>query len=259
MIEVWKNLGARALEEFSQDRQVFSGSFRRPEVPLSFEITRELNASDLYVRSTLGADSVTPRIKSLRATHHKLAQCLAMNFSNAEASISTGYSPSRISILMGDPSFQELLAFYKDKKRDVFVDVQQRMAGFATDAVEVLQERLAESPEKFTNKDLNELIKTTADRGGHSPVNRSETKNINLTAADLDKMKQEVEEAQNGTVRRINQGEESQRVKTVLASEAGPQSSEGQGAQISCNDNRPASVVHAETSDAGSKGEGDNV
>lgn len=226
-------------------------------MPLDFAVVRELTASDIYIRQTLGADSQTPKVKSLRATHHKLAQCLAMNFSDTEASISTGYSLNRISILKGDPSFQELLSFYSQKREEIFVDVQQRMAGFATDAVEVLQERLTETPEKFSNKDLNDLIKTTADRGGHSPVQKTETKTIVLKAEDLIKLKQEVESTHNGSVRRINQSEESQRVKEVLSAEQGKAGD--QVPVVSSNDNRPSSDVQEEAETPGREGEGDNL
>lgn len=196
---------------------------------------------DIAKRLVLGAESEVPRIKALRATHHKLAQCLAMNFSDAEASIATGYSPSRISILKQDPAFKELQAFYAEARDKVFVDVQQRMAGFATDALEVLQERLEVSPQVFTNKELNELIKTTADRGGHSPVQKSESKTIVLTAKELEDIKKGVETAQNGQVRKINQAEEVVRVKAREGLQEDSESS------LSANDNGTSSIVLEET------------
>lgn len=189
-------------------------SLRRPEIRLDAEVVRELTEADLLVRETLGAGSTLPTIKALRATHHKLAQCLAaFNMSEAEASVSTGYSPSRISILKKDPSFIELLAFYSTQKQDIFVDVTQRMAGVATDTLEVIQERLQDNPESFKAKDLVEVLKATADRGGHSPVRKSETKSITITASDLLKMKEEVNQKQYGQIRKINQAEEVERFK----------------------------------------------
>lgn len=242
------------MEQFSNDRQVFEGK-ARDVFPLDFEITRQLTATDIYIRETLGAEVSVPKIKSLRAMHHRLAQCLAMNFSYAEASVATGYTPSRISRLNNDPSFLELLAFYREKSIDVFVDVQQRMAGFATTAVEVLQERLEDKPDTFSNKDLNELIKTTADRGGHSPVHKTEVRATVLTASDLEKLKQEVVEKHNGSIRRINQAEESQRVKEVL----GQVTQNSEGIKISSNDNGPTKNVFKEAEAEGSAGQGSDI
>jgi hypothetical protein len=241
------------MEEFSDTRQIFSGSFRRPESPCVFEITRQLTAADIFVRQSTMVGAKTPAVKSLRATHHKLAQCLASGMSDAEASLATGYSSSRISILKIDPSFQELMSFYSETRKDVFINVMERMAGFATDAVEVLQERLAEKPEAFSNKDLNDLIKTTADRGGHSPVQKTENKTIIISAEDLKKMKQEVENTQNGQVRKIHQVEEVSRFKDRQKSQ------EDKEPLILHNDNRPSGDSEEQAKASGLAGEGDNL
>lgn len=233
------------------DTGIYTGKISKAHTPLHFETVRELSEADIIVRQACNIGSVTPSIKSLRATHHKLAQCLASGFSDSEASLSTGYSPSRISILKRDPAFRELLAFYSEARKEVFIDVTQRMAGFATTAVEVLQERLEDSPQAFSNKDLNDLIKTTADRGGHSPVQKTENKTIILDARQLSDIKKEVESKQNGQVRKINQSEESQRVKTFLE--------EGSGTGLGSNDNRPSSDVLQETETARSPSQGDDL
>ena len=241
----------KQMEQFSAGRQIFSGALARSEGPVVFQAIRELEAADLVIREVSSSGVIIPKIKALRASHHKLAHVLAMGLSNEEASLMTGYSPNRVSMLLSDPAFKDLLAYYKDNIKDVFVDVTQRMASFATNALEVLQERLEDKPDGFSNKELNELIKTTADRGGHSPVQKTETKNITLTAEDLLKIKQEVESKQNGSVRRINQLEEAERVKERL--------SEGPGPVLGLNDNRPAGVPGKATETPGEPGQGDKV
>lgn len=230
----------------------------RAEAEIEFAVVRELEDADILVRGASPIGSKPPEIKALRATHHKLAQVLAQGFADAEAAIATGYSLSRISILKSDPTFKELLSFYESERREVFVDVQQRMAGFATTAVEVLQERLEEKPEAFSNKDLNELIKTTADRGGHSPVQKSENKTIILDARQLAALKEEVEAKQSGQVRKINQAEEATRVKTYLEGKNNSGNSGDTIPEISANDNATVSVSGAATT-TGGEGEGDNI
>lgn len=240
-----------------EQAQTYTSSYRRPPEVVDFSVVRELTASDLFTRQALGAASKSPNIKSLRATHHKLAQCLASNMSDSEAALITGYSNSRISILKGDPAFVELLAHYTSKRDEVFVNVTERMAGFATDALEVLQERLSDKPDSFSNKELNELVKTTADRGGYSPVQKTENKNITLSASDLLALKEEVANRQNGQVRKINQTEEAQRVKQFLEA---PQSVEGnQRLEVGANDNGAPGDIRQETETPGSPSEGDDI
>jgi len=232
----------------------YTGRIGKAALDLDYEVVRELLEEDLLVRSISNVGATPPGIKSLRALHHKLAQCLAQGFTDTEASISTGYSPSRISILKADPTFKELLNYYQGKASEIYIDVTQRMAGFATTAVEVLQERLEDRPDSFSNKDLNQLIKTTADRGGHSPVSRSEIKTITMDAKTLMEMKQEVEAKQSGQVRRINQTEEARAVQTFLKAGVQGNNEPANGA----NDNS-AEVILEASKDKGQPWEGADI
>src|SRR5687768_16258292 len=73
------------------------------------EVTRELTRSDLALLKT--ERGVQPsHIQRLSERHHALARCLASGLSVADACAITGYTPSRVSILKGDPSFEELIA-----------------------------------------------------------------------------------------------------------------------------------------------------
>lgn len=220
-------------------------------MPLEMQVSRELTPEDMLVRSATPVNSKPAGLKQLRAVHHKLAQQLAMGVKEGEASLATGYSLSRISILKADPAFQELMAFYQGSQKEAYVDVVQRMAGLATTAVEVMQERLEEHPDGIATKDLNSILKTAADRGGYSPVRKSEHKSVMLTAEDLKSMKEEVESKQNGQIRTINQEEETQRVKSLLEDNKEP-------ANV-LNDNRPSSDVQEPSEVQGSEGEGDDL
>lgn len=242
-----------------QSHSSYIGSYRRPAQEVHFEVTRELTAGDLVVRAATGVGSKSPGIKALRATHHKLAQVIASGFSDAEASLATGYSPSRISILKSDPAFAELLTHYGTKRDEVFVNVTERMAGFATDALEELHDRLLNNPGEFKVKDLNEVIKTTADRGGYSPVQKTENKTIVLTAGELANLKAEVANRQNGQVRKINQVEEATRVKGYLQGQADKSLSGSEESQIGSNDNRPTGDILIEATASGLQSQGDDL
>jgi hypothetical protein len=62
-------------------------------------------------------------------------------------------------MLMGDPAFQELLAYYATQKEMVLVDVWQRMRQLGLHSLDELQERLENEPEGFTKRELMEMAK----------------------------------------------------------------------------------------------------
>jgi len=151
----------------------------RAPASLEAEALRELTLSDLALLQ-VERGTRAPSIKKLRDRHHALARCLAQGMKNSEASAVTGYDPSRISILLADPTFQDLLEHYKKVENSHFADFTTRATLLSLDALNELQERLEDDPESFTQGDLRELIKLTADRTGHAPVQKVQQTNINV-------------------------------------------------------------------------------
>lgn len=139
----------------------------RQAAQVTVEYERELTPVDL------AQPAVRPQkassIKSLRDGHHALARVLATGSSEAEASLVTGYSGSRISILKADPQFQELLEFYRSQSTEVVADLRARMASMGLDALAELRERLEENPDDFSSALLKDIVKEMADRTGHAP------------------------------------------------------------------------------------------
>ena len=168
------------------------------------EMVRGLEEEDLLLRRATPVGSTSPPIAKLRYQHHKLAQLLANGTGEGEASLITGYSISRISILKADPAFKQLLSHYIGVNQEVFIDLQHRMAGLAGNALDEQQDRLDETPEVITNKELIEAAKVANDRGGNNPVQRTLSTNIVLTPADIAEIKKEVKGLENG---RIIEGE----------------------------------------------------
>ena len=124
-------------------------------------------------------------IKNLRARHHYSARLVASGeFTVPQVAAMTGYSESALhSMVHGDPSFQELVAFYKVQVEDVYLGLGARMAGLANDAAAILSERLEEDPKSFTNNMLRELMKDGADRTGFGPSSTQNT-NVNVNFAE---------------------------------------------------------------------------
>lgn len=148
------------------------------------EVVRELTPEDLLAAGGLRSAPVTQPLAKLRDRHHALARALSTGMSHVEASVVTGYTPERIHQLSNDPAFTELLDFYRGQTTEAVIDLTARMTVLSSDAVNELQDRLEVTPENFTNKELIELVKTTADRTGHGPSPSSTQVNINVQLAD---------------------------------------------------------------------------
>ncbi len=148
-----------------------SGPGRLP-VPLSYEIVREVNEADIAALQNIPAGSKAPELKRLSNRHHALARMLASGISQTEAAVALGYSVSRVSILLDSPAFQELHALYKEKKETEFISTFELMAGVSRDALQVLAERLEDTPDRFSVNELTRVSTEFSDRaeGGNQNI-----------------------------------------------------------------------------------------
>lgn len=157
----------------------------RAGAELTAYVVRDLTPADLEL-TLVSKGTTAPSIVKIRDRHHYLARCLASGMADAEASLHTGYTASRISILKGDPAFQELLAFYHANVDAAFSDMNRRMATLGTDMVEELHSRLEEDPESLPSELVLDAIKVLADRTGNGPS--SKTTNVNISVGLADRM-----------------------------------------------------------------------
>jgi hypothetical protein len=118
-------------------------------------------------------------IKRLTDRHHALARAIAQGIPKGEAGAMCGYNNSRVSVLMSDPTFKELVDFYRSQQDKIFRGVAEKLSGIASDALDVLEERLEESPQEISTGQLLEIIKVGADRSGHGPQSTT-TANVNI-------------------------------------------------------------------------------
>lgn len=124
---------------------------------------RDLDESDVPAFGQSVGAVIRPLVR-IRQRHHNLAQLIATGISHAECSAITGYGQSSISILLQDPAFQELVEYYTSQKKEVFLDVQQRLAEVGIAALEEIRDRLEENPGGVSMQQLESLIKTVFDR-----------------------------------------------------------------------------------------------
>lgn len=160
----------------------------RAAKPLSAVKVRELEADDLLLLGT-EKGSKAPALKRLGDRHHALARSLASGMSPGEAAIVCRYDSSRVSILLDDPAFRELLAFYREDVQRQYLGLHEQLAGLASDAAELLQDKLEADLDlpvegrKITVGQLMEVTKLGADRTGHGPQSSSTNVNVNVDLA----------------------------------------------------------------------------
>jgi len=153
----------------------------------------ESDIADLQLARNVG----TVPLKKLREIHHRIALLMVTGQFDADVAAATGYSLTRLSILKNDPAFKELLEFYRDSRKKAETQVMENLSTLRNDAISELSERLEVEPESFSNRELMELLTTTADRTGHGPTSKSMNMHmgVSVNAAELAKLKQEASSA----------------------------------------------------------------
>jgi len=159
----------------------------RAASPVAGVVVRELEPADLEALVTEPRGTKAPPLKRISERHHALARNLAAGMSKTDAAFITGYDVSRISILLDDPTFGELIQFYRADVDRTYSDLHQRLAGLAVDAADVLSARLEETPEEVSIGQLIEITKMGADRTGHGP---SSTQQVNVNVGIAAKLEE---------------------------------------------------------------------
>lgn len=123
-------------------------------------------------------------VQRLTMRHHALARCLAEGMKPWEAGAVTGYSQARVSQMLTDPAFKELIISYKEAHDKVYHDLHARLANIAVDALDELHDRFEENPKAFSNAQTMQLLTLAADRTGHGPQSATLNTNVNVNMAD---------------------------------------------------------------------------
>ena len=136
----------------------------RPAKPLEATVARDLNLADLELAAVTERHSQPPALKRITDRHHALARLLAAGTKEGEAALILGMDPSRVSILKQSPAFIELLDLYRGEVDREFATTLDHMAGLSRDALIELRERLEDTPEKFSNRELLSVVNDMVDR-----------------------------------------------------------------------------------------------
>lgn len=138
------------------------GSRKKAE-ELEISVARLLTEADLPAILNPPALPTTsrPTLKSLRPSHHKLAQLVAEGKSGPEISLLTGYATAYLSTLKDDPAFAELVDYYLSQQKEIFIDAQQRLRLIGMDAADKLHEHLNDPTKVWSHRELMDVIKLT--------------------------------------------------------------------------------------------------
>jgi hypothetical protein len=134
------------------------------------EVIRDITRADLPLLAqeqkerNWRTDEGPRMLTALRTGHHQLAQLLAAKVSVVDASLMTGRSMSAISSLQSDPAFKELMAYYEQQQEGRDFDAYKRLVTLGGTAMEILQERMEDQPDKFSNNELRQIMESTMDR-----------------------------------------------------------------------------------------------
>jgi len=85
----------------------------RPERECRAEVVAELTPEDLRALGQPKLLPQAPRLQRLRESHHELARAIASGIRPSLAAEASGYSKTYVSVILGDPAFQDLVAQYR--------------------------------------------------------------------------------------------------------------------------------------------------
>lgn len=170
---------------------------------IAFDI-QPLGAGDIMFDFMADPMQHGKNLKRIRHSHHQVAKLLALKKTIVECAALTGYSVSRIDRFKNDPAFLALVSLYEEGGEVIERAAADRMVDVGLDALDVIHERLDETPELISTKDLLAITKTI-DRAGAVSPHIQVTQNTNfLDAAALARLKQEVHNGHAGTITTID-------------------------------------------------------
>lgn len=109
-----------------------------------------------------------PKIKQYRDTHHRVARLVAAGLRDIDVARMSGYSPTRIGGFKQDPAFQQLVAEYRGKVDEAYVESQDEFYNTSVSnmlrAERMLEEHLDRAEDDGDLIPLKSLLQVTADR-----------------------------------------------------------------------------------------------
>jgi uncharacterized protein GlcG (DUF336 family) len=125
---------------------------------MDFEIIRELTTDDEPALSRSASPAKPSTALTLRTQHHRMARLVAEGRKLVDIALISGYSMGYVGQLCDRPEFQALVGHYAGLDEITRVDAIERLTALGLEATEIMQGRLAEKPDDFSNRELTEII-----------------------------------------------------------------------------------------------------
>jgi len=128
-------------------------------------------------------------IRRIRESHHNIARLAAAGLTNKAIAARLGYTESRISVLLGDPSIRELISTYRTEVTESWREHVDAMHSLATSNMLTAERMISERLEDAESGDspavpLRELLAVTSDRMDRFGYGKHQTNtNINVDFA----------------------------------------------------------------------------
>lgn len=160
--------------------------------PVELAEIRDLSRNELELLRE-GRETIT-RVQRFRDSHHRIARLLAVGLSNREVAERTGRSAAALSVLVADPAFQNLVANYRERVTEQFVDSVDEYYTLATSNMLAAERHIADHIDELDSRDELLPIRTAlaisrdaADRFGYGKKQTNLNVNVDF-AAKLEKM-----------------------------------------------------------------------
>lgn len=127
---------------------------------LHVDVLREITAADRAMLVSLeGATGTTKTtvVQKLRDSHHRAAKAFAAGMTRAQVSNQTGYSHNRLSVLLNDKSFQDLIEVYRKTGHDEFLEYSDLATANMIRGEFIVAEALEAVADRETPLSLGEL------------------------------------------------------------------------------------------------------
>lgn len=161
---------------------------------------RELGKEDLLV---LEVKRDTPVVQRFRDSHHMVARLSALGLRADQVAERCGYSRSRVLTLWADPTFQELIAHYRDVVTKDYKEATEDFISLATvnmmKAERMLADKLDEADAVGETLPTRELVTIVSDRADRVGFGKKQT-NVNINVDFAAKLTRAIERASKARV-----------------------------------------------------------
>lgn len=136
---------------------------------------------------SLRQPSARIRIQKLRDVHHQICRLAATGMRNVDIATTIGYNQQRISVILGSPAAQELIAKYRADvddswRRQVDIDMED-MSRLRRKTRRILEDMVDDHEETPISGALAlKIHDSMADRDGHHRKSTKENINVNFAA-----------------------------------------------------------------------------